>query len=673
MDSNTKKILENLTRMADEARRILDAFSKQDSTASSPSTTASPEYSVEESSEAAPTPEGEADSSSEAPPTDQGFIACAVRPLPKRLLVAAAKAAIDANPANAPFLQGPSAALGANRETLDPLHIALLTSKYLGKEQRVLTVSFMESTPSDLRDRIISHMNAWYDGGCGIQFKWTAGVGDVRISRGSGGYYSYLGEDIFHIPKNRQTMNLQGFTMSTPESEYKRVVRHETGHCLVGDTLIDCPRDLKKHPLGIPIKDLVGQRPWVYAWSEQEQQIIIKQASRVWLSKKQVQVIRVRLKTGAGPKQRRYLPPLELVGTPNHLVLLADGRTWKPLGKLKPGDRLCSLYRSGTSRSTIRWTGSKNVLPEHVFICEQLNGPRPDGYDCHHINVDKMDQRPENLQWKLEYEHCRDHSRVNGVSKKARERSMEAWTGRKHTEESRAKMSMSAQHRPPISEETRARKSAAGKRCHTDELRAKKRAAMERFFANGGQHPQLGKHPSPETRAKRAASMKATLARKKAAKAAQKSGVTVNNHIVASIERVAVLMDVYDMTVPGADSFIANGVVVHNSLGAPHEHMRKELVERLDINKTIQWFRQYQGWDQQTVQEQVLTPLDDRSLMSTPADQDSSMCYQLPGSITKDGKPINGGIDINQSDQAFMNKLYPRSDVSVGDEWDWLV
>jgi hypothetical protein len=73
-------------------------------------------------------------------------------------------------------------------------------------------------------------------------------------------------------------------------------------------------------------------------------------------------------------------------------------------------------------------------------------------------------------------------------------------------------------------------------------------------------------------------------------------------------------MDVYDMTVPGADSFIANGVVVHNSLGAPHEHMRKELVERLDVNKTIQWFRQYQGWDQQTVQEQVLTPLDDREV-----------------------------------------------------------
>ena len=27
-------------------------------------------------------------------------------------------------------------------------------------------------------------------------------------------------------------MNLQGFTMNTPEAEYRRVVRHEAGHTL---------------------------------------------------------------------------------------------------------------------------------------------------------------------------------------------------------------------------------------------------------------------------------------------------------------------------------------------------------------------------------------------------------------------------------------------------------
>ena len=101
----------------------------------------------------------------------------------------------------------------------------------IGNTPRQLTVSFMESTPANLQTRILANMNAWGQTAC-ITFALTRGTADVRISRGAGGYYSYLGTDILHIPKNRQTMNLEGFTMSTPESEYKRVVRHETGHTL---------------------------------------------------------------------------------------------------------------------------------------------------------------------------------------------------------------------------------------------------------------------------------------------------------------------------------------------------------------------------------------------------------------------------------------------------------
>src|SRR5262249_9042974 len=126
---------------------------------------------------------------------------------------------------------GPLAAAPEGFQVADPLQIAVVTSKYWGPTPRRLTVSFMESTPANLRTRIISHMNAWTQTAC-ISFVETQGTGDVRISRGPGGYYSYLGTDILHIPRNRQTMNLQGFTMNTPEQEYKRVVRHETGHTL---------------------------------------------------------------------------------------------------------------------------------------------------------------------------------------------------------------------------------------------------------------------------------------------------------------------------------------------------------------------------------------------------------------------------------------------------------
>jgi hypothetical protein len=36
------------------------------------------------------------------------------------------------------------------------------------------------------------------------------------------------------------------------------------------------------------------------------------------------------------------------------------------------------------------------------------------------------------------------------------------------------------------------------------------------------------------------------------------------------------------------------------------------------------------------------------------------MCYQIPGSITKDGKPIPGGKDINPKDFAFARSIYPK-------------
>jgi len=157
---------------------------------------------------------------------------CTIKSLPKNLQLAAAKTAMDINPVNAPHF-GPVADLGEGvaADILDPLRIAVMTAKYWGPTPRRLTVSFMESTPANLRARIVQHMNAW-NSRCGISFAETSGTGQVRISRGSGGYYSYLGTDVLHIARNRQTMNLEAFTMNTPESEYRRVVRHETGHTM---------------------------------------------------------------------------------------------------------------------------------------------------------------------------------------------------------------------------------------------------------------------------------------------------------------------------------------------------------------------------------------------------------------------------------------------------------
>ena len=142
---------------------------------------------------------------------------------------------------------------------MDPQRISVYTSKYWGRSERILTVSFMETTPADLRARIISHMNAWTKTG-GISFVETSGTGQVRISRSMDGYWSYLGTDVLLIPKNRPTMNLQSFTMNTSESEYKRVIRHETGHTL------GCPHEHMRKAL---VAQIDPQKAYDYFWRTQ--------------------------------------------------------------------------------------------------------------------------------------------------------------------------------------------------------------------------------------------------------------------------------------------------------------------------------------------------------------------------------------------------------------------
>jgi hypothetical protein len=98
-----------------------------------------------------------------------------------------------------------------------------------------------------------------------------------------------------------------------------------------------------------------------------------------------------------------------------------------------------------------------------------------------------------------------------------------------------------------------------------------------------------------------------------------------------------------------------------HTLGFDHEHMRLEIVQRIDPRKAIAYFDRTEGWTPQEVRDQVLTPLRQKSIMGTAeADPTSIMCYQLPGEITKDGKPIPGGKDINPKDFAFAGSLYPK-------------
>lgn len=160
------------------------------------------------------------------------IMVCSPRHLPLEKQVEAAKKAVEINPVNHPRVEHLASLMRGFAPT--PQHIAVVTTRYWGSQGVKLTVGFLDNPPADLRARIILHMNAWAKT-AKVKFAEARTDPDVRIARQGGvdgGYWSYVGTDIKTIKASDPTMNLEAFTMQTPESEFHRVVRHETGHTL---------------------------------------------------------------------------------------------------------------------------------------------------------------------------------------------------------------------------------------------------------------------------------------------------------------------------------------------------------------------------------------------------------------------------------------------------------
>lgn len=113
-----------------------------------------------------------------------------------------------------------------------PDHLAVMRDKYWGRQGVDLSVSFLDNPSQEIRNKILLYANGWGKK-ANVKFRETKGLGQVRITREKGGgYWSYLGRDILGIPARLPTMNLDSFTMSTPDREWSRVVPHEFGHTL---------------------------------------------------------------------------------------------------------------------------------------------------------------------------------------------------------------------------------------------------------------------------------------------------------------------------------------------------------------------------------------------------------------------------------------------------------
>lgn len=162
-------------------------------------------------------------------PTEEPLIVgCTLKELPAELLLLAASTAIEINPANAPNIQ--DSVVAARGLKLTPNHLAVVTHKRWKVPVR-LGVKFLDSPSQEFKNKLLAHANLW-NKTADVQFSESTSNDGVRLSRESGGYWSFMGTDIRHIPVNQPTMNLEGFTVNTRESEWPRVVCHEFGHTL---------------------------------------------------------------------------------------------------------------------------------------------------------------------------------------------------------------------------------------------------------------------------------------------------------------------------------------------------------------------------------------------------------------------------------------------------------
>jgi hypothetical protein len=99
-----------------------------------------------------------------------------------------------------------------------------------------------------------------------------------------------------------------------------------------------------------------------------------------------------------------------------------------------------------------------------------------------------------------------------------------------------------------------------------------------------------------------------------------------------------------------------------HALGFHHEHLRKALVDMIDPQAAISYYKDSDGWPEWKTRAQVLTPIEESSLRGSPwADPNSIMCYQIPSAITKDHVAIPGGSDIDEIDKRYAAAMYPKT------------
>lgn len=295
--------------------------------------------------------------------------------------------------------------------------------------------------------------------------------------------------------------------------------------CLSGKTKIRTLNGWKK------IEDLVGKDFYVWSYSESERRLIPVKAERCWKSKTVDELVRVQLDHGG------YIDC-----TPDHRFMTRNGK-WVQAKDLEPNTSLMPFYER-IDRGYIKiHLNDGSIADEHRFVFNRFNGAPEQGKHIHHINKNKYDNDPRNLEMISIEQHISIHA---------------------SEPERLAKLN---KNKPKTISEKR--KKEIGRKTvlfHKASEREKQCVGCENKFIGNYKRLYCCDYCSL---LKREAGRKVRIKGREFRKKHHDDCLALkHNHKVISVQRFKETTDVYDISVPETNNFVAEGVIVHNSHGA---------------------------------------------------------------------------------------------------------
>lgn len=217
----------------------------------------------------------------------------------------------------------------------------------------------------------------------------------------------FWGLDYSNFPKITTVENKAGYHDMLVE---KVTIKSQ---CVVGSSLVETPRGR------VPISQL-KDGDWIYTMDPETFELRLAKAQNPHKTQENAELVEV------------YTDNDTVFCTPEHRFLTLN-RGWVPAEHLKPGDSLASLYRTVNDNGYITLSTSnpnkkkrKNPNPfkvaEHVFVWEQTNkqkhATRENGkmMVIHHVDENKWNNLPENLNRITVGEHNIAHQRTQNLA-----------------------------------------------------------------------------------------------------------------------------------------------------------------------------------------------------------------------------------------------------------------